>query len=51
MPLDQPGTLSRQQNADVVAFLLRANAWPSGKTELPADAAALKQIKIVASKP
>ena len=29
MPLDKPGTLSRQQNADVIAFVLRANAWPS----------------------
>ncbi len=51
MPLDRPGKLTRQQNADVIAFVMRANAWPSGKTELPADAAALKQIKIQASKP
>jgi S-disulfanyl-L-cysteine oxidoreductase SoxD len=51
MPLDRPGKLTRQQNADVIAFLLRANAWPSGKSELPADLAALKQIKIEASKP
>ena len=51
MPLDRPGKLTRQQNADVIAFVLRANAWPSGKIELPADVAALKQIKIQASKP
>jgi quinoprotein glucose dehydrogenase len=51
MPLDRPGKLTRQQNADVIAFVMRANAWPGGKTELPADAAALKQIKIQASKP
>jgi S-disulfanyl-L-cysteine oxidoreductase SoxD len=51
MPLDRPGKLTRQQNADVIAFVLRANAWPSGKTELQADAAALKQIKIQSSKP
>jgi S-disulfanyl-L-cysteine oxidoreductase SoxD len=51
MPLDRPGKLTRQQNADVIAFLLRANAWPSGKSELPADLAALKQIKIEANKP
>ena len=31
MPLDRPGKLTRQQNADVIAFVLRANAWPSGK--------------------
>lgn len=51
MPLDRPGKLTRQQNVDVIAFVLRANAWPSGKSELPADVAALKQIKIEASKP
>ncbi len=32
---------------DVVAFLLRANGYPEGKTELPADKNALKRIKIV----
>ena len=51
MPLDRPGKLTRQQNADVIAFVMRANAWPVGKTELPPDLASLKQIKIVASKP
>ena len=51
MPLDRPGKLTRQQNADVIAFVMRANAWPSGKTELPAEVAALKQIRIQASKP
>src|SRR6185503_10345668 len=33
MPLDKPGSLSRQQNADVLAFLLKANQWPVGTTE------------------
>ena len=46
MPLDVPGTLSRQQNADAIAFILKANGWPAGATELPPDAAALKQIRI-----
>jgi mono/diheme cytochrome c family protein len=50
MPLDSPGKLSRQQNADVIAFILKTNAWPSGATELPAEAGALKQIRIEASK-
>ena len=39
MPLDRPGKLTRQQNADVIAFVMRANAWPAGKSELPPDAA------------
>jgi S-disulfanyl-L-cysteine oxidoreductase SoxD len=46
MPLDKPGTLSRQQNADVVAFVLKANLWPAGTTELARDLGALKQIRI-----
>jgi mono/diheme cytochrome c family protein len=50
MPLDSPGKLSRQQNVDVIAFILKANAWPSGATELPAEAGALKQIRIEATK-
>jgi mono/diheme cytochrome c family protein len=33
---------------DVVAFLLRANGYPVGKTELPADTNTLSRIKIVA---
>jgi len=50
MPLDSPGKLSRQQNVDVIAFILKTNAWPSGTTELPPEAGALKQIKIQATK-
>jgi quinoprotein glucose dehydrogenase len=51
MPLDRPGKLTRQQNADVIAFVLNANGWPPGTTELSRELAALKQIKIEASKP
>ena len=48
---DRPGTLSRQQNADVIAFILEANSWPAGKTELPSQLAALKAIRIEANAP
>jgi S-disulfanyl-L-cysteine oxidoreductase SoxD len=51
MPLDTPGRLSRQQNADTIAFILKANGWPAGAAELPADLAVLKQIRIAAVKP
>src|SRR5688500_10083321 len=51
MPLDKPGTLSRQQNADLVAFLLKANQWPAGTTELSRELGALKQIRIQSSQP
>jgi cytochrome c len=50
MPLDSPGKLSRQENVDVIAFILKTNAWPSGVTELPPEVGALKQIKIEANK-
>ena len=44
MPADRPGSLSRQENVDVVAFILRFNQFPSGKEELPRDIQTLKQI-------
>ena len=50
MPLDDPGKLSRQQNVDVIAFVLKTNAWPTGSTELPAEPGSLKQVRIEASK-
>lgn len=37
MPATNPGTLSRAQAADLVAHLLRANAFPAGPAELRAD--------------
>ena len=29
MPQDAPGSLSRSKNADILAFLLRENGYPS----------------------
>jgi len=46
MPKDGPGTLTRQQYVDVLAYVLRANAYPAGDTELPREIDALKQIRI-----
>lgn len=50
MPLDRPGRLTRQQNADVIAFVLKANGWPPGAVELPPEPAALREIRIQAAK-
>jgi len=50
MPLDNPGRLSRPQTADVIAFVLKANGWPAGTAELAPDPAALKQIRIEATR-
>jgi mono/diheme cytochrome c family protein len=46
MPADQPGKLSRVQNADILAFLFASNGYPAGRKELPSDAAALAKIQI-----
>jgi len=50
MPADHPGTLSRAANADIVAYILKFNKLPAGKSELPSDAGALKQIQFEAAK-
>lgn len=51
MPADQPGRLSREQNADILAFLFASNGFPAGQKELPADPAALAKIRFEAAKP
>ena len=51
MPQNAPGSLSGQENADVLAFVLHANKFPAGKTELSNQAAVLKTIKFEAKKP
>ena len=51
MPSDRPNSLSAQRYRDIVAFLLQANKFPSGATELDADLDALKQIRITAKRP
>ena len=51
MPQDNPGRLSRQQNADILAYIFSFNKFPAGKTELAHDTELLKQIRIEATKP
>jgi mono/diheme cytochrome c family protein len=51
MPADKPGSLERQQVADVVAFILQKNTLPAGQTELPTRAEALKAMTFLAKKP
>jgi S-disulfanyl-L-cysteine oxidoreductase SoxD len=46
MPMDRPGTITPQQNADVIAYMLKANQYPVGTTELPNTVTPLKTIKI-----
>lgn len=50
MPADKPGTLSREQDADILAYMLSVNQFPAGKTELGTDTDLLKQIQFDAFK-
>jgi len=51
MPQNAPGSLSGQQNADILAFMFSANRFPTGQTELSNSAMMLKAIKFEAKKP
>jgi S-disulfanyl-L-cysteine oxidoreductase SoxD len=51
MPADDPGKVSAQQKADIVAYMLRVGGFPAGMTELPRDLQVLQQIKYVSTKP
>ncbi|HMJ82769.1 MAG TPA: c-type cytochrome [Vicinamibacterales bacterium] len=51
MPQNAPGSLSGQQNADILAFMFSANKFPAGQTELSNSAMMLKAIKFEAKKP
>ncbi len=50
MPGDHPGTLSRQQNGEILAFILRFNEFPAGQTELRTEAEVLAKIRFQAAR-
>jgi len=50
MPADKPGTLSREQNSEILAYILSANRFPDGKAELSTQSDLLKQIQFDAFK-
>jgi quinoprotein glucose dehydrogenase len=51
MPQNSPGSLSGQQNADILAYVFAANKFPAGTTEMPKEAGILKTIKFEVKKP
>ena len=51
MPADNPGKLSRDKIADILAHILSVNQFPAGSMELPRQSEVLKDIRIEASKP
>jgi S-disulfanyl-L-cysteine oxidoreductase SoxD len=51
MPADKPGSVERQQIADIMAFMLGKANFPAGDAELPAQGEVLKDIKFLSAKP
>ena len=51
MPQTNPGRLTRQQDADILAFMLSVNKFPAGKTELYRQSEMLKEIRFESAKP
>ncbi|HYS44807.1 MAG TPA: cytochrome c [Rhizomicrobium sp.] len=51
MPQDNPGSLTRDQLADILAFLLKANGLPSGARDLDRRSEYLKAIGFSAANP
>ncbi len=51
MPSDSVGIVDRQAITDVMAYMLKANGFPAGASDLPADTDRLKAIAIQSSRP
>jgi hypothetical protein len=51
MPDDDPGSLTGQQYADLLAYVFSLNKFPAGTTELATNTEPLKQIRFTAQKP
>lgn len=51
MPVNDPGTLSGKQVAEIEAFIFQTNGFPVGATQLPSDAQMMGTIRILAQKP
>ena len=51
MPQGSLGKLNKQQDADVLAYLLSFNKFPAGKTELQKQVEFLREIRFEATKP
>jgi S-disulfanyl-L-cysteine oxidoreductase SoxD len=50
MPADTPGSLSPDQNAEIVAFILKVNQFPAGSVALPHQSELLKEIRMADGK-
>ncbi len=48
MPVEEPGSVSRQEKADILAFILSVNEFPSGDSELASRTSTLGRISFEA---
>ena len=46
MPATAPGSLTRPEAADLLAYILSFNKFPAGKTDLPSDEDSLKKLTL-----
>jgi mono/diheme cytochrome c family protein len=51
MPQERPGSLSRQDTADVIAYMLKAGGVPAGSAPLATQSLALGQIVFASVRP
>jgi hypothetical protein len=51
MPQDKPGSLSRPQNADILAHILKVGGYPAGTAALDGQPGALARTTIRMYKP
>lgn len=51
MPADRPARLPREQNADIIAYILRVNQFPAGETDLASRAPSLSLIQMEMFRP
>lgn len=51
MPLDDPGSLSKDEVADLIGVILKLGGYPAGTTDLPADKELLKEYRFLARDP
>ena len=51
MPEDDPGSLTRRQTADILAFMLQKGKYPEGTSELPTESEVLQTYKFFALRP
>jgi mono/diheme cytochrome c family protein len=51
MPQNAPGSLSAENYADLIAYILRANNFPPGLSELPHDSNQLQNLTMSGGRP